>query len=262
MFRSACFGWIGRSGLCSELARLFTVQWRATMPTEFRRFINKLAAVAAVNFIHPCIIAYLGEILSYDILMCMIAMLTGVVAEKPIDQIVLDVNGVGYGVLVTAEDFGRLTTGEHAKLYIHEHIREMSHDLFGFTTLDAKQLFEQLLDVNGVGPKMALSVLNIGNGGEVRRAIASGDTKSIQKANGVGKRVAERIVVELKDKVGLAGVDLASTGMLQSENLLRQDEAVEALISLGYSPQDAAVALQKIDPTLPTEERIKQALRS
>lgn len=191
----------------------------------------------------------------------MIAMLTGVVAEKPIGQIVLDVNGVGYGLLVTSEDFGRLTAGERTKLYVYEHIREMSHDLFGFTALDTKQLFEQLLDVNGVGPKMALSVLNIGNSGEVRVAIAGGDIKSIQKANGVGKRVAERIVVELKDKVGLAGVDLASTGMLQSENLLRQDEAVEALVALGYTPQDASIALQKIDPKLPTEARIKLALR-
>lgn len=191
----------------------------------------------------------------------MIATLTGVVAEKPIDQVVLDVNGIGYGLLVTVEDFGRLTTGERAKVYVHEHIRETSHDLFGFTTLDTKQLFEQLLDVNGVGPKMALSLLNIGNAGTVRAAIAGGDTKFIQKASGVGKRVAERIVVELKDKVGLTGVDLTSTGMLQSENLLRQDEAVEALIALGYTPQDAAVALQKIDPTLPTEERIKRALK-
>jgi Holliday junction DNA helicase RuvA len=191
----------------------------------------------------------------------MIATLTGVVAEKTNEQLVLDVNGVGYGLLVANEDFGRLTTDERAKLYVHEHIREMSHDLFGFTTLDTKRLFEQLLDVNGVGPKMALNVLNIGNASTVRSAIAGGDVKTIQKANGVGKRVAERIVVELKDKVGLAGVDLASTGMLQSENLLRQDEAAEALIALGYTPQDASIALQRIDATLSTEERIKRALR-
>jgi Holliday junction DNA helicase RuvA len=126
---------------------------------------------------------------------------------------------------------------------------------------DTKSLFEQLLSVQGVGPKMALSVLSIGHANAVRRAIASGDTKSIQKANGVGKRVAERIVVDLKDKVGLAGVDLASTGMLQSETALAQDEAAEALMALGYSPQDAAKALMHIDKDLPTEERIKQALK-
>lgn len=191
----------------------------------------------------------------------MIAMLSGVIAEKTLEQIVLDVNGVGYGLFVTAEDCNRLGAGDQVKIYVYEHIRETSHELFGFTALDMKKLFEQLLDVNGVGPKMAMNVLNIGNSSQVRASIASGDIKTIQKANGVGRRVAERIVVELKDKVGLAGVDLASTGMLQSENLLRQDEAVEALIALGYTPQDAAIALQKIDPALSAEDRIKQVLR-
>lgn len=191
----------------------------------------------------------------------MIATLTGVVAEKNLEQIVLDVSGVGYGLLVANEDYGRLGAGDLAKLYVHEHIREAAHDLYGFMTLDTKQLFEQLLGVTGVGPKMALSILNIGNSNEVRQSIAGGDVKTIQKANGVGKRVAERIVVELKDKVGLEGVDLATTGMLQSDATLRKDEAVEALEALGYSPQDAAAALAKVDKDLPTEERIKQALK-
>jgi len=191
----------------------------------------------------------------------MIATLTGTVSEKIAASVVIDVQGVGYGILVTNEDFGLLVTGNIAKVYIHEHIRENSHDLFGFVNLDTMQLFEQLLDVNGVGPKMALSVLSVGSANEVRRAIAGGDTKFIQQASGVGKRVAERIVVDLKDKVGLAGVDLATTGMLQSDSLLRQDEAVEALVALGYSPQDAAAALAHVPADLPTEDRIKQALK-
>lgn len=191
----------------------------------------------------------------------MIAMLTGVVAEKTLDQVVLDVSGVGYGLLVANEDYGRLGSGDLAKLYVHEHIRETAHDLYGFMTLDTKQLFEQLLGVTGIGPKMALSILNIGTSNDVRASIAAGDVKAIQKANGVGKRVAERIVVELKDKVGLEGVDLASTGLLQSDAALRKDEAAEALVTLGYSPQDAAAALTNIDKDLPTEERIKQALK-
>ena len=191
----------------------------------------------------------------------MIAMLTGVVAEKTVDEIVLDVGGVGYGLLVTNEDHGRLASGDKAKLYIHEHIRENSHDLFGFTALDTKKLFELLLAVNGVGPKMALSVLNTGTANDVRAAIASGDVKSIQKASGVGKRVAERVVVELKDKVGLEGVDLATTGLLQSDAALMKDEAVEALVALGYTAADAASALARIDKELPTEDRIKQALK-
>ena len=191
----------------------------------------------------------------------MIATLTGNIAEKIADTVVIDVRGVGYGVLVTTEDYGAFAIGAPAKVYVYEHIRENSHDLFGFTKLDTKQLFQQLLDVNGVGPKMALSVLSIGSPNEVRQAIAAGDTKSIQRANGVGKRVAERIVVDLKDKVGLEGVDLATTGMLQSDNAIRRDEAAEALISLGYSPQDAAQALTSVPTDLPLEDRIKLALK-
>ena len=191
----------------------------------------------------------------------MIATLNGIIAEKISETVVLDVAGVGYGLLVTAEDYGRLAVAERAKVYVYEHIRENSHDLYGFISLDTKQLFEQLLGVNGVGPKMALNVLSIGSGSEVRGAIASGDVKLIQRANGVGKRVAERIVVELKDKVGLEGVELSTTGILQSETLMYQDEAVEALIALGYSPQDASMALAKISGDLPLEERIKKALQ-
>lgn len=191
----------------------------------------------------------------------MIATLTGVIQEKAADMIVLDVSGVGYGLLVTFEDYGRLETGDLSKLYVYENIRETAYDLFGFTSLDAKQLFVQLLDVTGVGPKMALNVLNIASANAVRGYIASGDVKSIQQANGVGKRVAERIVVELKDKVGLEGVDLAATGMLQATAHIIKDEAAEALVALGYSPQDAAAALADIDPALPVEERIKRALK-
>jgi holliday junction DNA helicase RuvA len=191
----------------------------------------------------------------------MIAMLTGVVAEKTLDQIVLDVSGVGYGLLVTSEEYGRLGAGDLTKLYIYEHIRENAYDLYGFLHLETKDLFTLLLGVTGVGPKMALSVLNTGSANDVRVAIAQGDLKSIQKASGVGKRVAERIVIELKDKVGLEGVDLASAGFLQSERAIASDEAAEALMALGYTPQDASKALAGIDASLSTEERIKQALK-
>lgn len=191
----------------------------------------------------------------------MIATLSGVVSEKLADIIVIDVNGVGYGLSVTAEDYGALDTGKKAKLYIYEHIREQSHDLFGFVSKETLALFELLLSVNGIGPKMALNMLSIGSSAGVKQAIASGDVAYIQQANGVGRKVAERVVVDLKDKVGLAGVDLSSTGILQAEESLMQDEAIAALISLGYSSGDAAQALQKIDSKLPTEDRIKQALK-
>jgi len=190
----------------------------------------------------------------------MIATLNGVVSEKLADMVVLEVHGVGYGLQVTAEDFGRLATGEQAKLYVHEHIREQSFDLFGFVQLDTKKLFEQLLGVKNVGPKVALAVLDIGNAAGVRGAIAAGDVKLLQSAKGVGKRAAEQIVVELRDKVGLAASD-AAEGIATRPGIATGDEAVEALVSLGYSPQDATVALKDIDPVLPTEERIKLALK-
>lgn len=191
----------------------------------------------------------------------MIATLRGTVAEKLTDIVVLDVHGVGYGLFMTHEDYGRSTVGDTVKVYVYEHIREQSHDLFAFIQADTKQLFEQLLGVNGIGPKMALNVLSIGTSQQVRSAIATGDIKFISQAVGVGKRVAERLVVELKDKVGLSSASLSEVGLLQSEQTLRQDEAVEALVSLGYSPQDAAVALQTVDTSLATEERVKLALK-
>lgn len=191
----------------------------------------------------------------------MIATLQGVVDEKLADLVVLNVQGVGYGLLVPAEDYGKLKVGDDTKLYIYEHIREQSHDLFGFLARDTKALFEQLLDVNGIGPKMALSMLSLGSAQDVRQAIAGGDTKFIQQANGVGKRVAERVVVELKDKVGLIGIDLEASGLLKSDSSAIHDEAIEGLIALGYTVQDASKALQGVSETLPTAERIKLALK-
>ncbi len=188
----------------------------------------------------------------------MIATLEGIVSEVLGDQIVLDVNGVGYGLSIATEDHAQLKNGGKTKLYIYEHIRENSHDLFGFCKPDTKLLFEQLLNVNGVGPRMAIAILNLGNAGEVRSAIAGGDTKFIQAASGVGKRVAERVVVDLKDKVGLVASD--SSHLFESSATVK-DEAVQGLMSLGYSLQDAQTALSKVDTKLSTEDRIKQALK-
>lgn len=191
----------------------------------------------------------------------MILTLTGTIQEKIGVQVVLDVAGVGYGLNVTAEDYGRLPTGQEAKLYVYEHIREQGYDLFGFVSLDTKNLFEQLLGVKNVGPKVALAVLDIGNAAGVRGAIAAGDVGLLQSAKGVGKRAAEQIVVELRDKVGLGTTD-AAEGVVTRPGIGTGDEATEALISLGYSPQDAALALKDIEPALPTEERIKLALKA
>lgn len=187
----------------------------------------------------------------------MIAYLEGTIREKETDQVVLDVNGVGYGVFVASEDLGLLEQDEAAKLYIFEYIREQAHDLFGFCHKSTKALFEKLLEVNGVGPKMALNMLSIGTADKLKRAIAEGDIVFLQGASGVGRRVAERVVVDLKDKVGLLSSESA-TDFLQ---LSSDDEAAQALIGLGFSSAEAAKALSGVDKKLTVEEKVKQALK-
>src|SRR5579862_230884 len=190
----------------------------------------------------------------------MIATLKGKIAEKSLDMVIVECGGVGYGLYMPFEDFGALEEGQETKLFIYEHIRENAHDLFGFRNIESKILFEQLLSVNGVGPKMALSIQSVANLQTVRQAIATGDTKFISQAVGVGKRVAERVVVDLKDKVGLAADEGAVDFLTASAN--PNDEALQGLVALGYSVQDAAQALKKVDKDLPAEARIKQALKA
>lgn len=191
----------------------------------------------------------------------MIASLTGKVAEKHGQLVVLEVGGVGYGLLVDFEDFGALKIDEQAKLYVHESVRENSYDLFGFRNLESKSLFEQLLTVKGVGPKMALAILSVAGLQQIRQSIAAGDIKFISQAAGVGRKAAERVVVDLKDKVGLAA-DESATEFLTTPAADPSDEALQGLVALGYSVQDAAEALKKIDKKLPPSERIKEALKS
>lgn len=190
----------------------------------------------------------------------MIATLEGIISEKIGQQAVVLIGGVGYGVLTTLNNLDRVTTGEKVKFYIHENIKEEAHDLFGFLLLDDKKLFEQLLSVKNVGPKVAMSVLDIGSANDVRAAIASGDVKRLQTAKGVGKRAAEQIVVELRDKVGLIATDSAED-IVTRGGLGASDEAAQALMSLGYSEMDAMLALKNVDPKLTTEERVKLALK-
>lgn len=190
----------------------------------------------------------------------MIATLTGRVAEKLGNVVVIECAGVGYGVLMTSTDYGNAVTGTDVKVYIHENIKEDAHDLFGFMQLETRALFRQLLGVKNVGPKVALGVLDIGNGAAVRQAIASGDVKRLQTAKGVGKRAAEQIVVELRDKVG-AIVGNEAEDIVNRGGVDQTDEALQALIALGYNDVDAVLALTDIEKHLPTEERIKLALK-
>ena len=159
----------------------------------------------------------------------MIASLRGIIDKQTDGSVIIDVGGVGYGLSVTAEDYGKLYADKEAKLYVHEHVREQSYDLFGFSELGTKKLFEQLLGVKNVGPKVAVAVLDIGNAATVRGAIASGDVKTLQSAKGVGKRAAEQIVVELRDKVGLVSTSDAEA-LITRGGVNTADEALQALV--------------------------------
>lgn len=187
----------------------------------------------------------------------MIAHVYGILVEKfgP-SSVIVDVNGVGYEVQVAAGDFDETLLDSKVKFYTYHHIREQSQDLFGFSSLVAKKLFEMLISVQGVGPKAALAILSLGDHETVRNAIANGDSVFIAKASGVGKKTAERVVVDLSDKVGLA-VKYSNSSTIVNKN----DEALEALMALGYNLNDASKALEDIDKTLPTAARVTQALR-
>lgn len=190
----------------------------------------------------------------------MIAHVSGIVAEKFNSSIIVDVHGVGYEVAVALGDYEHALLNEPIKFYTHHHIREQSQELFGFTSLAAKKLFEMLITVQGVGPKAALSILSLGESEVVRNAIANGDSAFITKASGVGKRIAERVVVDLTDKVGLAiRTDVSATGV--SQEIAHSDEALEALMALGYNLNDATRALEGVPMDLSTADRVTHALR-
>lgn len=191
----------------------------------------------------------------------MIAHVSGVVAEKFNSSIIVDVHGVGYEVSVALNDFEHALLNEPVKFYTHHHIREQSQELFGFTSLAAKKLFEMLITVQGVGPKAALAILSLGESEVVRNAIANSDAAYITKASGVGKKTAERVVVDLSDKVGMPLYydNKTSTGMTQP--ISHSDEALEALMALGYNLNDATRALEGISTELSTADRVTQALK-
>lgn len=191
----------------------------------------------------------------------MIAHVKGIVTEKMLTSVIVDVQGVGYEVNVAAGDYDQATLNDEIKFYTYHHIREQSQELFGFSSLAAKKLFELLITVQGVGPKAAMSILSVGDSESVRNAIANSDSAYVAKASGVGKRIAERVIVDLADKVGLPlRYDNSSlTGLSQQVN--HSDEALEALMALGYNLADATKALEGISTELSTADRVTQALK-
>ena len=190
----------------------------------------------------------------------MISHVSGVIVEKFGSSVIVDVHGIGYEVQVAAGDFDVAVLESTVKYYTYHHVREQSQELFGFSSLIAKKLFELLITVQGIGPKAALAILSLGETEIVRNAIASSDAIYITRASGVGKKTAERVIIDLSDKVGHAiRTDINTMGL--SSVILGNDEALEALMALGYSLNDATKALEGISSELSTSERVTQALK-
>lgn len=198
----------------------------------------------------------------------MIAFLEGILAESLPTQVVVNVHGVGYQVLIPLSSFERLPTpGQPVKILTHLAVREDAHTLYGFCTAAERDLFRLLLNhVTGVGPKLAMAVLSGMSIEMFKAAVVAGDTGSISKISGVGKKTAERIVLELKDKVGIAAEwEASSARHAPSAADVRLHDAVLALISLGYKQVEAHKAIRSIlkdgEEPPPSEELVRQALK-
>ena len=191
----------------------------------------------------------------------MIAHIKGIIAEKFGNSLVIDVNGVGYELMVPVPDFEDALLDTESKFYTYHVVRENAEDLYGFSSLAAKKLFELLISVQGVGPKAAIAILSLAEAEEVRNAIANADAAFISKASGVGKKSAERVIVDLRDKVGIPSHYGATEVRKGAAMSAEPDEALDALIALGFPLKEATAALENVDKTLPVEERIKLALK-
>ena len=190
--------------------------------------------------------------------------LNGTVALLEANLAVIDCGGVGYACHTTTYTQSQLTVGQSARLYTYCSIREDAFDIFGFSSKEEKACFERLLGVSGVGPKAALAILSASNPQAFTLAILTGDEKALTRAPGIGKKLAQRILLELKDKLGSLEAsnvsDAAVPGPVTPGNAA--SEAAAALEVLGYGPSEIAVARRGIDPALPTDEMVRLALRN
>lgn len=187
----------------------------------------------------------------------MISYLRGKIINKTINYCLLDVAGVGYQIFVGENFLNELRVGSEAEIYTHHQVREDASDLYGFKSLVDRELFELLLTVSGVGPKSALGILSLAATDDVKETIVRGDADLLTKVSGIGKKTAERIVLELKNKV-LRSV--GATASLSSPSF--GGDEINALMSLGYSINEARSALNSVDPSLTDSgQRVKEALK-
>lgn len=204
----------------------------------------------------------------------MIAFVRGILDDVYEDRAVVDVNGVGYNVIISTYTASNLpSVGDEVKLYTYTAVREDAFTLYGFLSKDELALFKKLITVNGIGPKAGLSLLSIATADDLRFAILSGDVKLIASAPGIGKKTAERLVLDLKDKlswnenliskeIGLK--DVSQRPAENNNDSAVKREAVAALVALGYSSQDAHKAVNSVEiiEDMDSEEILKNALKA
>lgn len=201
----------------------------------------------------------------------MIAYIKGILADVTREEAVVDVHDIGYRIWISGMTFQRLPgIGERVKLYTYTHVKEDAFQLYGFLAKDELELFRKLITVNGIGPKGALAILSVLGADELRFAILSGDSKAISKAPGVGAKTAQRVILDLKDKISIEdtfvnkeAADYAqSLGAVSGVNEAR-GEAVEALTALGYGSSEALRAVKQVEMTtdMDTEAILKAALK-
>jgi Holliday junction DNA helicase RuvA len=198
----------------------------------------------------------------------MIAYLKGKLAHKDPTFVIIDIQGVGYQVKISLNTFSKIKDEENIILHTYLHVKEDSHTLYGFREEDEKRLFLELISINGVGPNTGLMILSSLNVEELESAILHGDHTIIQRVKGIGMKTAQRIVLELKDKIKKEIFQdgmLAQPGFIQNSNKLKQ-EALQALVTLGFSKaiaeKNIAAVLKKNGPDISLEALIKASLKS
>ncbi len=190
----------------------------------------------------------------------------GTLTVSDVNFIVIESGGVGFKCFTTLNTVKNIgETGKQVNVYTYLSVKEDAMDLYGFSTLAELDAFKLLITVSGIGPKAAVSILSEFTPDKLAICIASGDAKAITRAQGVGKKTAERVVLELKDKMGSIAVDTniaqAVSGVQSINESSQSAEAVEALVALGYSQSDAAIAIGKMDKSLSVDEMIRQGLK-
>ena len=192
------------------------------------------------------------QILTYDI--DMISIISGEVVYKVEKVIIIETGGLGYKIYATASLLSMVEVGQKTRIWTYLAVRENALDLYGFSSKEELDFFELLNTISGVGPKTAIGILNVATVQSLRKAISTGETSHLTKVSGIGKKIADKIVLELKGKIGTyEEIELGHK---------EEIDAIEALKSLGYSHKDAREALKEIDQNLKTtSERVKAALK-